>query len=377
MRDTSDDEAVLQLAPTSPPMSDANPQAGILVRVPLMLIYVGLTYGIVVVLMFVPFVQRHLVYGHHHGLSSIPNFSAPEDFGLAQARITRRWERGSWRQSSTTAVFPSQSRRSTSAVRSKNGRRFCSCTGRRVTGPPRLRVPIYGALSARLNANVLAVDYRGFGDSTGGPTLAGIAADARAAWDELMALGAAPADVLIVGHSLGSSVAGLLAAELSQEAIRPRGLVLLAPFASVRTLMYEHYLFGFLPLLKPLVKLPPLSRFVIARLAHRFDTLSLVPRTTAPCRTRTQTRCSTRSSSRSSRSRLPQFSGMDLASQQADMRKGLVAVRDIPALGKLEETQKDGRRFALLKTFKGTHDIGRVEGVQDVMGRMFGFISVK
>ena len=35
--------------------------------------------------------------------------------------------------------------------------------------------------------NVLAIDYRGFGNSEGSPTEDGLALDARAAWDYLMA----------------------------------------------------------------------------------------------------------------------------------------------------------------------------------------------
>lgn len=44
-----------------------------------------------------------------------------------------------------------------------------------------------GLYSTRLAANVLALDYRGFGDSGGAPTELGVRADARAAWDWLVA----------------------------------------------------------------------------------------------------------------------------------------------------------------------------------------------
>jgi abhydrolase domain-containing protein 12 len=155
------------------------------------------------------------------------------------------------------------------------------------------RTAVYSAMSSRLDTNILAVDYRGFGDSEGHPTVAGVASDARAAWDYLINLGAIPDDVLIVGHSLGTAIAGLLAAELDQEEIIPRGLVLLAPFASIRTVMHEYHIFGLLPLLKPLAMIPALSSKVffslkylkfqhgidsiVELIEHRFDTLSLVP----------------------------------------------------------------------------------------------------
>lgn len=38
-----------------------------------------------------------------------------------------------------------------------------------------------------------------------------------------------------------------------------------------------------------------------------------------------------------------------------------------------EEGFKERRKIALLRTEDGGHDIGKLEGVQDTVGRMFGF----
>ena len=84
------------------------------------------------------------------------------------------------------------------------------------------------AFTARLKANVLAIDYRGFGDSEGYPSVHGVSKDAHAGWDFLMRKGAKLEDVLIVGHSLGTAIAGLLSAELGHEGIHPRGMVLMS-----------------------------------------------------------------------------------------------------------------------------------------------------
>ena len=91
-----------------------------------------------------------------------------------------------------------------------------------------LRTVIYTALTSRLNANIMVVDYRGFGDSEGYPSVGGVSMDARAGWDFLISEGAKPEDVLIMGHSLGTAIAGLLAAELGREGIQPRGTVLMS-----------------------------------------------------------------------------------------------------------------------------------------------------
>lgn len=97
-----------------------------------------------------------------------------------------------------------------------------------------LRIALYTAFTSRLNSNILAIDYRGFGDSEGQPTVDGVAQDARTGWNYLVENGARPEDILIVGHSLGTAIAGLLSAELGNEGITPRGLVLM----SVRIAFY-------------------------------------------------------------------------------------------------------------------------------------------
>jgi abhydrolase domain-containing protein 12 len=90
------------------------------------------------------------------------------------------------------------------------------------------RIPLYQGFSSRLSANVLTIDYRGFADSTGQPSEAGLLIDARSAFDWLVAHGKRPEDILIVGHSLGTGVSGMLGAELSSEGINCRGVVLLS-----------------------------------------------------------------------------------------------------------------------------------------------------
>jgi hypothetical protein len=80
----------------------------------------------------------------------------------------------------------------------------------------------------RLPANVLAVEYRGYGKSEGQPGEAGLYLDALAAYDFLAkGRGIPPRRIIAIGHSLGTAVATDLA---SQRELG--GLVLEAPFAS-------------------------------------------------------------------------------------------------------------------------------------------------
>ena len=80
-----------------------------------------------------------------------------------------------------------------------------------------------------LGAGVLAVDYRGYGESAGTPTEEGLYADARAAYDYLRdSLHLPPRRIVIYGHSLGAGVAVRLATE-----VVAAGLVVEGAFTSV------------------------------------------------------------------------------------------------------------------------------------------------
>ena len=135
---------------------------------------------------------------------------------------------------------------------------------------PRIRQ--YQGFSSRLGANVLAIDYRGFADSTGSPSEAGITRDARSAFDFLVDSGAKPEDILVVGHSLGTGVSGQLAVTLAADKVKYRGLVLLSvslittfekhsltflqPFSSIAEVLETYNAFGFIPLIKPIALIP-------------------------------------------------------------------------------------------------------------------------
>ncbi len=73
---------------------------------------------------------------------------------------------------------------------------------------------------------VLAIDYRGYGGSTGHPSEAGLITDARAAYDFIQR-SAPDARVVIFGTSLGTAVAVALAAQVEES-----GVLLDSPFTS-------------------------------------------------------------------------------------------------------------------------------------------------
>ena len=88
--------------------------------------------------------------------------------------------------------------------------------------------------------SVLAIDYRGFGQSKGDlPSEASVYEDARAAWERFTQMQPDANKRLIYGHSLGGAVAIDLAADLAAQAkkdhgvIPVRGLVIESTFTSL------------------------------------------------------------------------------------------------------------------------------------------------
>ena len=91
------------------------------------------------------------------------------------------------------------------------------------------------SLSSLFGLHVLALDYRGFGDSTGGPpTPEGLVDDAEAAVTWLGQRGVPPSRIVIYGHSLGTGVSSAVARRLDDLGTPPFAVVLEAPFYSMR-----------------------------------------------------------------------------------------------------------------------------------------------
>lgn len=99
-------------------------------------------------------------------------------------------------------------------------------------------------LLADMGAHVVAVDYRGYGDSTGAPNEDGLAEDARAVWQWLVKEhGIPPERIVLHGESLGCAVAVRLAQEQCASGAPPAGLVLDAPFSSLPDAAAHSYWF--------------------------------------------------------------------------------------------------------------------------------------
>jgi abhydrolase domain-containing protein 12 len=132
------------------------------------------------------------------------------------------------------------------------------------------RPDTYRALASADNTNthVLTFDYRGFGYSTGSPSEAGLITDGIAAVDWVLNVAQIPPErVVLVGQSLGTGVATAVAEHFSIERkIDFAGVVLVAAFESIPTLMLTYSIGNFIPVLSPLRSYPYIQNFFVQRI---------------------------------------------------------------------------------------------------------------
>jgi uncharacterized protein len=88
----------------------------------------------------------------------------------------------------------------------------------------------------RSGFNVLEIDYRGFGPTPGRPSESGMYEDSEAAYQDLLRRGVPPNRIILLGHSLGSGPAVLLATRHKAAA-----LVLFGAFTSIPDAAAERY----------------------------------------------------------------------------------------------------------------------------------------
>ncbi|OCF45643.1 hypothetical protein I317_00545 [Kwoniella heveanensis CBS 569] len=289
-----------------------------------------LGYAVLLALLTIPAIQRELLFLHHVPIPLFPDYANPERYSLAPFKTRNLWLNtsdgeaiGAWHVLPRSVYgalqpFPPRSELDDNLFDEAFSQRptiiyFHGNAGNRATSH---RVRSYSAFSTNLDCNVLAIDYRGFGDSSGTPSEEGLLTDARAAYDyvaqrvarsshtirtkqkdtDIATAGevklegeeggtgrdGAEKNIVLVGQSLGTGVVSGLAGRLAQEGIYPRSLVLIAPFTSITELLTSYRLFRFIPILGPLGHVPFVQRFFQSFLYHTFDSKAALANTFSP-----------------------------------------------------------------------------------------------
>ncbi|KAL2919281.1 hypothetical protein HK105_200924 [Polyrhizophydium stewartii] len=135
------------------------------------------------------------------------------------------------------------------------------------------------------DSHVLAIDYRGFGDSSSAvPTEQGLALDAIAAYEWLIARGVPPQKIVLVGHSLGTGVATDLAFHLTNRIKSPSpqlfgGLILLSGYASICDAALGYPM---VPVLLPFRGFDALENFIKSKMIDKWDSAHKIGMIRAP-----------------------------------------------------------------------------------------------
>lgn len=136
--------------------------------------------------------------------------------------------------------------------------------------------------------HVFAIDYRGFGVSTGSPTEEGLITDGVSLINFLTAgpLSISPSRIAITGQSLGTAVTAAVAERFAfgspnPAAIQPAikdaepfaGVILIASFSNVENVIESYSVKGLTPpMLSPLVGYPRFQRWVRSHIVDHWNT---------------------------------------------------------------------------------------------------------
>jgi pimeloyl-ACP methyl ester carboxylesterase len=161
---------------------------------------------------------------------------------------------------------------------------------------PEIYRTVLGLSTPSNPVHVFALDYRGFGVSTGSPTEEGIITDAVSLLNFLTAgpLRIPPSRIVLMGQSLGTAVTAAVAERFAfgspdPAAVQPAikdpepfaGVILLASFSNIPSLIESYSFKGMTPpMLRPLMGYPRVQNWVLSHIVDHWDTAARVARLT-------------------------------------------------------------------------------------------------
>ena len=247
-------------------------------------------------LLTIPALQDHAIYLHRVTLTWFQDVNVPEQWGFLRNQVTPfQLTTPDGETLHAWHILPLDTYRSNERALRNESTGLCHDIKERLgfkllkTDPDsRLVIYLHGAAgtlgsgwrpqsyraisSAAPNVHILAIDYRGFGTSTGWPSEAGLLTDALTLVDfALNTAGIPPQRTVIFAQSLGTAVSISLTHHLALQSPPTlfAGMVLVAPFADVELLTKTYSLAGTIPILSPVAVYPPalafLNKFIISK----------------------------------------------------------------------------------------------------------------
>ncbi|KIX05527.1 uncharacterized protein Z518_06399 [Rhinocladiella mackenziei CBS 650.93] len=258
-------------------------------------------------LLTIPWLQDHVIYLHRVTLTWFQDVNVPEQWGFLRNQVTPfylntpdgetlhawhilpleiyRKNEKALRDEAAGLCYDVKKRLSFRLLKDDPSARlviyFHGAAGTLASG---WRPQSYRAISAAAsNVHILAIDYRGFGTSTGWPSEAGLLTDALTLADFAINTAGIPSDrIVIFAQSLGTGVGISLAHRLALQSPSTlfAGMVLVAPFADIPLLTRTYSVAGIIPLLSPVAVWPTalafLNRFITTRFPSKDKLAALI-----------------------------------------------------------------------------------------------------
>jgi len=277
------------------------PLAPIFKKAYLAVFFVTSFYILALVALTNPWLQRHVIYVHKIHTTWWYDINKPEQFGFAKNQITpfnfttpdnetiyawhvmplglyAKHESEILQQPPGCAEDITKTKAFQLLRDDPDSRLIINFHGNAGTVAQGWRTDSYRALSdgSTSNIHILAIDYRGFGYSTGFPTEDGVIMDGVAAVDWALQVAKVPSNrIVILGQSLGTGVTAGVVECFAKRGIDFAGVVLVAGFTTMPNLLTEYSIAGYIPLLSPLKLYPVLQKYLTS---YVVDTWQSAPR---------------------------------------------------------------------------------------------------
>ncbi|KAE9366681.1 alpha/beta-hydrolase [Stipitochalara longipes BDJ] len=280
------------------------PLAPIFKKAYLTVLFLTSFYVLALIALTNPWLQRHVIYVHKVQ-AWWQDMNKPEQFGFAKNQITpfnfstpdgetiyawhvmplglyAKHESEILQQPSGCAEDITKTKAFRLLRDDLDSRLIINFHGNAGTVSQAWRTDSYRALSdgSTSNIHILAIDYRGFGYSTGFPTEDGVITDGIAAVDWAMQVAKVPSNrIVILGQSLGTGVTAGVVERFAKRGIDFAGIVLIAGFTSMPNLLAEYSIAGYLPLLSPFKHHAALKRYLMSYVVDTWESAARLANT--------------------------------------------------------------------------------------------------